>query len=242
MLPSLSAIELPAIVLMAFLVMLHMSFQLATSVLTLLTGHSLSRYRASRRVMTLNIAFISGAGVTTFLLLIGMTALAVIWIDPKIYTLVRLVLFSAMMITAMLIMVAYYRRGKGTQLWIPRRFAAFLSNRAAKTTNTVEALSLGIISVIAELPFTAVILMACAITLATQLPLDSHTFIVLVYAVFSVLPLLIIAILLSGGHRLSTIQRWRESNKIFLQYASGIGLVAAAVYVLVFFIIVQERL
>lgn len=237
-----TAPAVPGIVLIAFVAVIHMSFQLATSVLTLLSGHSLMHRRANQRLLVLNTAFIIGAALTTLLLLVALTSLCALWIDPALYTPAWLVLFGMTIIVAMLTMIMYYRDGKGTQLWIPRSFAAYLTNRAKRTTNAAEAVALGVMSTVAELPFTSVLLALTALTLATTVNLDLHSIMIGIYTVASVMPLIIITVLLSGGHRLSTIQRWRESSKVFLQYAAGVGLLVTALYLLVFYIIIPERL
>jgi cytochrome c biogenesis protein CcdA len=56
---------------------------------------------------------------------------------------------------------------------------------------------------------------------------------VLAYSGISLLPLLVVSLLISGGKRLSRIQKWRESNKRFLQFAAGSGLVILGVYIYV---------
>ncbi len=239
---DLSAPVVSGIVLIAFVAVIHMSFQLAMSVLTLLSGHSLMHRRATQRLLVLNSAFIAGAALTTLLLLVAFTTLATLWIDPSLYAPAWLVLFGVTIIVAMLTMIVYYRDGKGTQLWIPRSLADYLTNRAKRTTNAAEAVALGIMSTVAELPFTAILLALTALALSTTVNLDLHSVMICIYTIASVLPLIIITVLLSGGHRLSTIQRWRESSKVFLQYAAGVGLLVVALYLMVFYIIIPERL
>jgi hypothetical protein len=40
-------------------------------------------------------------------------------------------------------------------------------------------------------------------------------------------------VLVSGGHRMSELQKWRETNKHFLQFASGSALAILGVFVYV---------
>ena len=58
-----------------------------------------------------------------------------------------------------------------------------------------------------------------------------------IYTVISLLSLIIVWVLIGSGHSISQIQKWRESNKHFLQFAAGAGLI-----VLVFFVYVNEIL
>jgi hypothetical protein len=58
-----------------------------------------------------------------------------------------------------------------------------------------------------------------------------------IYAIISLLSLVSIWVLMSSGHRLSEIQKWRESNKHFLQFSAG-----GALLVLGFFVYVSKIL
>jgi hypothetical protein len=54
----------------------------------------------------------------------------------------------------------------------------------------------------------------------------------LLYSGLVTLPLVYVAVLVSGGHRISTIQRWREANKTFLQVSSGGALIVLGFFLL----------
>ena len=54
-----------------------------------------------------------------------------------------------------------------------------------------------------------------------------------VYTLVSLLSLAIVNGLIGSGHKLSGIQRWREKNKRFLQFAAGSGLLILGFYVYV---------
>ena len=123
----------------------------------------------------------------------------------------------------------YYRRGKGTTLWLPRAFSEYLLSRTKKTTHGVEAFGLGIISVIAELPFIIAPLAVIGYVIhleptAWWLGLSS------IYGAIVCLPLLFVMGYLSSGHKMSVIQSWRERNKTFLQWTSSIVLILLACY------------
>jgi hypothetical protein len=53
------------------------------------------------------------------------------------------------------------------------------------------------------------------------------------YTVLSTLSSLIVWGFIGSGHALSRIQKWRESNKLFLQFAAGGGLLVLGFYVYV---------
>ncbi len=126
----------------------------------------------------------------------------------------------------------YYKKGRGTMLWLPRRSADFLIERSKKTKNTGEAFALGLASVFAELLFISAPLLVSVLVI---LPLsqDKQLLAIALYIGISSLSLVTIAVLVSGGHRLSSIQRWREENKRFLQFSAGSALLILGIYLYV---------
>lgn len=220
------------ILIIAFAGLLHASFQLGVSLLTLLSGHSLGLGRSRSRLMQLLLAYFSGAVVVTILLFSGLAYLALLGLhaDPQLTWLV----FSLLnMVIGLAVMLFYYRRSKGTGLWIPRSMAKYLTQRTKKTKHSAEAFTLGAGGVLAETPFLIGPLgLAVLYTLSHFSPAGQLGSLV-VYALISLAPLLVIISLVSSGRKISTIQRWREDNKLFLQYCAGAGLVILGSFVFV---------
>jgi hypothetical protein len=219
-----------AILLLAAII--HASFQLSVSVLTLLSGHALGRKTAHRRVTRLIGSFTLGAGAMTVLLLstlaYGLSLVMPSYTPEAIWALCS----GAVIGVGVSVWLFYYRRAKGTTLWITRGFAEFLNDRTSATKIAPEAFALGLTSIFAELLFVFAPLLVAALVL---IRLDPTTQLlgVLAYSGISLLPLLVVSLLISGGKRLSRIQKWRESNKRFLQFAAGSGLVILGVYIYV---------
>ena len=96
----------------------------------------------------------------------------------------------------------------------------------------VQTCALPISSVVAELLFTIVpiITAACAII---GLPPIWQIVGAAGYTLAASLGLLIVALLIGSGRQLSRIQRWREQNKYFLQFAAGLGLIILGFYIYV---------
>lgn len=215
--------------------LVHAGFQLGVSVLTLLSGHSLGKSRSLQRTLGLNIAYIVGVVMITGLLL---SLCLFIW-EYVYYWPAQAVLAglaTACVFLGLLVIVTYYRRGHGTSLWIPRSLADYLMQRAKHTKNTVESAVLGATTVVAELPFTIVVIAGS--TYILQLFVGSRDLpnSIVLYSLAVAMPLMIVTILLAGGHPLSHIQRWRESNKVFLQSASAYGLFVVALFITVFYL------
>lgn len=217
----------------AFAGLLHASFQLGVGLLTLLSGHSLGSRRSFARLMRLNVAYVCGASLVTLLLFAGLSYIALLTITE--------VMSAAWLVAAFLniaiggsVIAFYYRRGKGTGLWIPRPMAEYLQDRTKKTRRSAEAFTLGAGSVLAEIPFliaplSIAILAVIAEPASAGLQLGSF----LLYCLIGLMPLIAIIFMISTGYKISTIQQWRETNKLFLQYCAGAGLVILGVYVLV---------
>jgi hypothetical protein len=220
-------VESLAIVALAGLI--HASFQLSVSVLTLLGGHAIGAKHSQARVLRLITSFVIGAGVMTVLLvsfaslvlfdIFGARAPAIVWA-------VACGLLAGIGVSVWLF---YYRREKGTSLWIPRPMAEFLNDRTKATTHSAESFSLGLVSIVGELVFIIAPIAISALVLI-GLPAGWQLLGIGIYTVISLLPLGIVWVLIGSGHALSNIQKWRESNKYFLQFAAGSGLLILGVY------------
>lgn len=223
-LPSLAIITLAALV--------HASFQLSVSVLTLLSGHALGAKHSQARVLRLTFGFVTGVGVMT-LLALSFFALVLQQIFGEAPQIVWAIACGLLVGVGLAVWLFYYRRDKGTTLWIPRAFAHYLSDRSKATKDGVEAFSLGLTSVVSEILFIGAPLLISALVL-TELPGAWQILGIVIYAVVSLLTLFSVWVLIGSGHRLSEIQKWREQNKHFLQFAAGGALLVLGFFVYVF--------
>ena len=220
------------ILVIAFAGLLHASFQLGVALLTLLSGHSLGINRSFRRLMHLNVAYLFGATVVTILIFAALAYILLLSIGQHIQ-LAWLVAALINMVIGVSVMIFYYRRQKGTGLWLPDSMAQYLSKRVKKTNHTAEAFTLGAGSVLAETPFligpfTVAVLYTLTLE-GSQLQLLS----LITYSFIALAPLVAIVALVGGGHKISHIQKWREENKLFLQYCAGCGLLILGAFVFV---------
>jgi hypothetical protein len=124
----------------------------------------------------------------------------------------------------------YYRREKGTALWIPRESAKYLIDRTKNTKSRPEAFNLGAFSILGEILFIIAPLIIASMVI-TQLPILWQFLGALLYTAISLSSLIIVWMLIGGGHTLAKIQKWREDNKHFLQFISGAGLIILSVFV-----------
>lgn len=219
-----------AIVTLAALI--HASFQLSVSVLTLLSGHAIGAKHSQARIMRLTFGFVSGVGVMTLLALsfISLILLHIFGHDAPQF--VWAIACGLLIGVGLAVWFFYYRPEKGTSLWIPRSFARHLSDRSKAVTSGAEAFSLGLTSVISELLFIAAPMIISALVLV-GLPGHWQLVGIAIYSVISLLTLLSIWVLIGSGHKLSSIQKWREDNKHFLQFAAGGALAVLGFFVYV---------
>jgi len=213
--------------------LIHASFQLSVSMLTILSGHALGSKTSHKRTISLASSFTLGAMAMTILLLSFGAYLAANLFGSSIRPLVWAVVCGLMLGIGLAVWVFYYRRTHGTSLWIPRSMARFLMDRSKATKHSAEAFSLGLTSVAGEILFIIAPLAASALCLVL-LPAPYQIAGILIYTVIASLPLFIVVLLVGGGHSLSHIQRWREDNRRFLQFIAG-----SALFVLGFFLYVN---
>lgn len=216
--------------------LIHASFQLSVSVLVLLGGHSIGAKHSQARLLRLTTSFVFGAGVMTILLLSFVSLLLLSFFGNNTPQIVWAADCGLSIGVAVSVWLFYYRREKGTTLWVPRALTRYLVDRTKSTKLSAEAFGLGLSSVIGEILFIIAPLAVAALVLV-QLPPIWQLIGIVIYTVISLLSLIIVWVLIGSGHNLGKIQKWRESNKYFLQFVAGAGLL-----VLVFFVYVTEIL
>ncbi len=216
----------------AFAGLIHATFQLSVSMLTLLSGHAIGAKTAHKRLLRLIGGFLTGAAVMTVLLV----SFAALWFESSfkghVPILVWAIACGLLLSLGIAVWVFYYRREPGTSLWLPRSMARYLMGRTKATRFAAEAFGLGLGSVIAELLFILGPVIMAALVLTRLTPIWQLAGLG-IYVFTSLLSLLIVAALIGSGHSLSGIQKWREDNKRFMQFVAGCGLIVLGFYVYV---------
>lgn len=216
----------------ALAALIHTSFQLGVSMVTLLSSNVPKKGSNSKWALRLVAAFLGGTVIMTTLVTATLSYLASSLFRHQAPPLVWAIASGVMVAVGLGVWIFYYRRGDGTTLWLPRSFARFLHERVRATKHSIEAFSLGMTSVIAELLFLIAPTLAAALALIT-LPARLQLVGVLVYVAVASLGMLVVTALIGSGHSLSRIQKWRENNKRFLQFAAGSGLIILGFYLYV---------
>lgn len=211
--------------------MVHASFHLSISVLTLLGGHTLSKKKSHLQLTKLSMSLVFGSIFATVLIFSTFAYFAGIFYNIAFSKLAWAILIGILVASGISTWIFYYRRGKnvqnGTELWIPRSMAKYLNERASKTTHSAEAFSLGVLSVLSEILFYFASLAISAIFASRVSPAFQFAILV-IYGLIANLPIFSIACMVSGGHPISEVQAWRNKNKRFMQFSAGLGMIILA--------------
>lgn len=208
------------------------SLQLGTGTLLLLYNESLGR-KVRKITRSVTRGFILGSFLFS-VLLISTIMLLILLINSHPLVENGLILLSSLALAAAIMIIGlYFRRGKNTMLWIPNFVAKYFKKRAGKVDTPVEGMALGMTTVLAELPFSIVLILIAANSLL-NLPQALIILAIAVYAFVTVVPLIIMKVLIKNGTTLVDIQRWRIRNKAFLRIFAGICYIALAVFIIAF--------
>ena len=222
-----------SLAIVGFAALIHASFQLSVSVLTLLSGHAIGSKKSHARLVRLTTSYTTGVGVMTLLLLSFVSLGFIHWFGTDVPLLVWALVCGLVLGIGIAVWLFYYRRNaKGTELWIPRAFAKFLTERSKKTQRGAEAFSLGLTTVVSELIF-IIPTVAIAALVLIGLPPEWQLVGIAIYTLISLLGLLIVWSLIGSGRSLARIQKWRTENKRFLQFSSGGALIVLGFFVYV---------
>lgn len=227
-----SSVDPAYLILVVGALFVHVCYQLSVSVLTHMSAHTLSRKTSAKRLLGLGLSYSFGVFAMTVLLVLAVVSFVMIGSNSSEHSLPILLVTTLLPLVGLVTMFAYFRKGRGTQLWLPRPIAEYLTKRSRKTRSAFEAAMLGGGTVVGELPFLIAPVLLVSTVIATQPP-GLWLLLAKSYAVLATLPLLVITLYLSSGHSVARVQRWRERNKGFLQWTSGVALVLLTVYLTV---------
>lgn len=211
----------------------HALLQLSLGCLLLLYHASKGKH-VTKKTHGIVRSYVFGLGVLTFLGVCAMCYLILhIWNGPLGAEWLAIVIGILAILTLMM-WLFYYRWGKkSSELWIPRVVARFIDNRAKNTNNKIEAFSLGLLTCFAELPFSLMLFVVAANSIL-ELPTFLQVLMVLVYAIVTIIPTIIMCCCLNTGKTIVEVQRWRVKHKNFLRVITGIGFLVLAIFIFAF--------
>ena len=129
--------------------------------------------------------------------------------------------------------IFYFRKGKGTELFISRKCAKSFQKKILGIKERSDAFVLGLVSVLPEMIFTLPVYIVLALKI---MMIDESAFaragLIILTVLITLLPLAIIRVGLDFGHNLANIQRFRVKNKTFLRIVISILYIIMAVLIM----------
>ena len=168
-----------------------------------------------------------------FIMLGAMAFILAGYFGKPLYAEELLIVVAMLVAIAIAVWAIYYRRGRSTELWLPRAVARFIHQRAKNTSSNTEAFSLGLLTSLAEMPFTLVLVVVAANSLLALPPIQ-QVLAVALYTVVAILPLVVTRLLIRRGSTVVDVQRGRAQNRTFLKVMTGVGFVVLAIFVVAF--------
>ncbi len=211
------------------------SLQLPLGTLLLLYHASMSK-NVRKKTKRLASSFISGVTLMNFLLL-GTTIFIISALVP-IGTLPKLgyaSIFGALIFLGIIAWFFYYKRKGSTELWLPRSIARYIDSRAKATDSDTEAFSLGLLVPMSEIIFTLPLLVLSA-DAVLNLDIVYQVLGLVIFTVFTIIPLLTLRIFIRRGRNVAEVQRWRLKNKSFFRFFTGASFLVLAAFLFAFVI------
>lgn len=211
---------------------IHSTLQLELGALLLLYHASIGKHvRKKTKYLVSN--YITGIGSLVFLSLAAIAFIFDRYFGEALYPEELMIIIGMLVALAIAAWFFYYRRGRSTELWLPRSVARFIDRRAKATNSNTEAYALGLLTSLAEMPFTLVLFVVAANSLLKLPPL--HQLIALVlYTVIAILPSIVMRLAIRKGQTVVDIQRWRVKHKTFFRLLTGAGFLVLAFFLFTF--------
>lgn len=211
---------------------IHATLQLELGALLLLYHASIGKH-VRKKTKHLVSSYISGIGT---LILLGLAAVAFVfdrYFGKALYAEELMIIVGMLVALAAASWMFYYRRGRSTELWLPRSVARFIDKRAKLTNSNTEAFSLGLLTSLAEMPFTLILLVVAANSIL-DLPYLHQLLAVTGYTIIAILPSVILRLAIRKGQTVVDIQRWRVKHKTFFRVLTGVGFLVLAFFIFSF--------
>ena len=139
--------------------------------------------------------------------------------NPQITFGVTCGIIVVLILLAILSLTCYFRRGRGTKLFIPRHLAKALTNYAQSATTRSDAFVLGALTGVLELPFTLPLYFISAIALVLfTVALPAGQLFGLAFILAPTIPLFAIRLRYKFGANLAGILRTRFRDKVFVRF------------------------
>lgn len=116
----------------------------------------------------------------------------------------------------------YFRKSRGTELFISRSIAKHLHSRAKNASSRTDSFLLGLLSGVAELFFTLPLFIIVAIA-TNNIDYSIRSVLSLIFIMAPAIPIFSFFTMYHSGYNLAEIQRRRVKNKTFFRFMIVIG-------------------
>ena len=228
------------IVILAMLIMA--SLQLTPGVFAIFYHYALGKF-SKAKASYLSIFFILGAEIIAACLYLSIFYLTCIFffdnLQPEI-TVPFWTLAGILIALGILSFFVYYRRGSGTKLFIPRKYAKALDASAKSVKTRSDAFLLGALAGTCELVFTLPLyIVTCIEIMKMGAAGFSSNLLTIIYILIPVIPLYIIRWKYQTGHNLADIERTRIRDKNFTRFILAFSYIMIAILIICFRTIYQ---
>lgn len=211
---------------------IHATLQLELGALLLLYHASIGKH-VRKKTKHLVSSYIAGIGTLVFLCLATTAFVFDRYFGKALYPEELVIIVGMLVALAIASWIFYYRRGRSTELWLPRSVARFIDRRAKATDSNNEAFSLGLLTSLAEMPFTLVLFVVAANSIL-QLPQLHQILALALYTIIAILPPIVLRLAIHKGQTVVDIQRWRVKHKTFFRVLTGAGFLVLAFFLFTF--------
>lgn len=211
---------------------IHATLQLELGALLLLYHASLGKH-VRKKTRNLVDSYIAGIGMLVFLAVAATAFILSRLFGTELYAEEILIVVGMLMALAIAAWAFYYRRGKSTELWLPRTVARFIDKRAKATNSNTEAFSLGVLTSLAEMPWTMVLFVVAANSIVV-LPAAYQLLAVALYTIIAIIPPVVLRLAIRHGQTVVDIQRWRVKHKNFMRMITGVGFLVLGFFIFAF--------
>ena len=223
------------IVILAMLIMA--SFQLTPGVFVLFYHYAIGKYSRSR-ASVLSLYFILGTEIIAACLYLSIFYLTSIFFFDNLHpetSILFWALAGIMIALGLISFFFYYRRGAGTKLFIPRKYAKGLDLSAQSVKNRSDAFMLGALAGTCELFFTLPLYMVtCVEIMKMGANGFSSNLLTIIYILVPVIGLFFIRWQYQSGRNLADIQRVRVRDKHFNRFLIAICYILIAILIICF--------
>ena len=209
------------------------SLQLSLGGLVLLYYSSMGRHKR-RKTRYLAKSYIWGASAISFIIVCAGAFLLQNFLGGPVSREWMMVAIGILGACSVVMLLGYFRDGSGTELWLPKSVSRYITRKARRANDDIEAFSLGMLSAFAELPISLAIYFVVANCLiSVSVPLLAA----LLYVAIVATPMMALKICIKTGRNAIAAQKWRIKNKRFVKVFSSSGFAILALFIVAFWVL-----